>query len=174
MRFRRWPRVTPFEDTSRKRAAFSRKQRLEREALPLFADDIAVQHRNLDDEMRHRAEWWSTSQQARRDDPRQSFPTTRPKGTVAVGSFKPNMFGLYDMAGNAAQWVQDCYHGGYSEGWTDGAAWTTGDCSLRVTRGGSWHGSYSNDLLSYQHSYAKSDMRNHEVGFRVARTLSPH
>ena len=28
-----------------------------------------------------------------------------------VASYKPNAFGLYDMAGNVAQWVQDCAHG---------------------------------------------------------------
>ncbi len=67
MRFRRWPRPTPFEDTSRKRAAFFRKQRLEREALPLFADHIAAQQRDVEDEMRDRADRWSVSQQASRD-----------------------------------------------------------------------------------------------------------
>jgi hypothetical protein len=67
MRFRRWPRPTPFEDTSRKRAAFFRKQRLEREALPLFADHIAAQQPDVDDEMRHRAVRWSVSQQDSRD-----------------------------------------------------------------------------------------------------------
>src|SRR5262249_52874242 len=67
MRFRRWPRPTPFEDTSRKRAAFFRKQRLEREALPLFADHIAAQQRDVEDEMRRRAEHWSMSQRDWRD-----------------------------------------------------------------------------------------------------------
>ncbi|MGN7712579.1 hypothetical protein [Agrobacterium radiobacter] len=45
MRFRRWHRPEPYGDTSRKRAAFLRKQRLERETLPLFAADIAAGHR---------------------------------------------------------------------------------------------------------------------------------
>ncbi len=51
MRFRRWHRPEPYRDTSRKRAAFLRKQRLEREALPLFADQIGG-HLYLD-VMRH-------------------------------------------------------------------------------------------------------------------------
>ena len=33
--------------------------------------------------------------------------------TSPVGSFKPNAFGLYDMAGNVWQWVEDCYHDNY-------------------------------------------------------------
>ena len=40
MRFKRCERH-PFTDTSRKRAALRRKQRLEREALPLLADLVA-------------------------------------------------------------------------------------------------------------------------------------
>jgi|SRR6516162_2024412 formylglycine-generating enzyme required for sulfatase activity len=58
--------------------------------------------------------------------------------TSPVGSFKPNAFGLYDMAGNVFQWVQDCYHDNYNGAPTSGSAWTTGDCTLRVVRGGSW------------------------------------
>jgi formylglycine-generating enzyme required for sulfatase activity len=30
--------------------------------------------------------------------------------TSPVESFKPNAFGLHDMAGNVWQWVEDCYH----------------------------------------------------------------
>ena len=58
--------------------------------------------------------------------------------TSPVGSFKPNAFGLYDMAGNVWQWVQDCYHDNYNGAPTDGSAWTSGDCNLRVVRGGSF------------------------------------
>ena len=47
MRFRRWPKPTAFEITSRKRAAFLRKQRLQREALPALADHVAAVAENV-------------------------------------------------------------------------------------------------------------------------------
>ena len=43
--------------------------------------------------------------------------------TSPVGSFSPMQFGLYDMAGNVFQWVQDCYHENYDGAPTDGSAW---------------------------------------------------
>jgi len=59
--------------------------------------------------------------------------------TSPVGSFPANQFGLYDMAGNVWQWVQDCYHDDYNGAPTDGSSWTSGDCIRRVIRGGSWY-----------------------------------
>jgi formylglycine-generating enzyme required for sulfatase activity len=91
--------------------------------------------------------------------------------TSPVGSFKPNAFGLYDMAGNVYQWVQDCYHDNYNGAPTDGSAWTSGDCSYRVVRGGSW-----DDTPGYLRSAVRgrstSEIRNYNLGFRVARTLT--
>lgn len=67
MRFRRWPRVEPYNDTSRKRAAFHRSQRLQREKLPLFAELIAGGQHDVDTEMARRAVWWPEHQHEGRD-----------------------------------------------------------------------------------------------------------
>ena len=58
MRFVKAARIGPFEDTSRKRAALARKQRLEREKLPLFAEQIAEQQPDADTVMAARTVRW--------------------------------------------------------------------------------------------------------------------
>lgn len=68
MRFRRWHRPEPYGDTPRKRAAFRRKQRLEREALPLFAEQIASTQHCVDAEMARRVVWWSEFERDWRND----------------------------------------------------------------------------------------------------------
>lgn len=49
MRFKRYGRF-PFRDTPRKRTVFARKQRAERDALPLFSDQVAVEQIGVDAE----------------------------------------------------------------------------------------------------------------------------
>jgi formylglycine-generating enzyme required for sulfatase activity len=89
-----------------------------------------------------------------------------------VGSFPPNKFGLYDMVGNVWEWIEDCVHRDYNGAPTDGSAWISGDCSNRVTRGGSW-GFNPGGLRSEDRSgWGGTDQRNGGLGFRVGRTLS--
>ena len=59
-------------------------------------------------------------------------------GPAPVGSYEPNAFGLYDVLGNVSEWTEDCWNETYAGAPTDGRAWRSGDCSLRVLRGGSW------------------------------------
>ncbi len=56
MRFRRWPRVSAFEDTPRKRAALRRSQRHQRDRHPLLAAIIGNAQPSADTEMARRAE----------------------------------------------------------------------------------------------------------------------
>ena len=55
-----------------------------------------------------------------------------------VDGFAANPFGLFGMLGNAWQWTADCWHPSYVDAPRDGAAWTSGDCTRHVLRGGSW------------------------------------
>jgi formylglycine-generating enzyme required for sulfatase activity len=91
--------------------------------------------------------------------------------TSPVGSFPPNAFGLFDMAGNVWQWVQDCYPDSYNEAPTDGSAWTSDDCFTRVVRGGSWD-SYPASVRSASRRRAEADSRTANIGFRIAGSLS--
>jgi formylglycine-generating enzyme required for sulfatase activity len=100
--------------------------------------------------------------------------------TAPVGSFAANAFGLYDMAGNVWQWVQDCYHNNYNGAPTDGSAWITGNCYgtleeadlQRVIRGGSWISGPLN-LRSAGRFRNTFNSGGNLLGFRVGRTLTP-
>ena len=72
------------------------------------------------------------------------------------------------MIGNVWEWTQDCWNPNYRVAPTDGSAWTGGDCSQRVLRGGSWV-NFPQDLRSaFRHGETAAD-RSVVSGFRVAR-----
>ncbi|MBX9637851.1 SUMF1/EgtB/PvdO family nonheme iron enzyme [Nitrosomonas sp.] len=94
--------------------------------------------------------------------------------TLPVGSFAPNMFGLYDMHGNVWEWTQDCWHENYQNAPVDGSAWLEangGNCDRRVVRGGSWYFNpkflRSADRDGYFTDVALDFLR----GFRIARVF---
>ena len=95
-------------------------------------------------------------------------------GTALAGSYGTNDFGLFDVLGNVAEWVEDCWHDDYGGAPSDGRAWTVGgNCGRRALRGGAWHGGFGSprDLRSASRSWHRADDRAIHVGFRVARTL---
>lgn len=89
-----------------------------------------------------------------------------------IGTFIPNGYGLYDVLGNVYEWVEDCYHESYVGAPNDGTASKTGDCSRRVTRGGSWS-TGPGQMRSAARKGREAGGRWSNFGFRVARTLKP-
>jgi formylglycine-generating enzyme required for sulfatase activity len=89
---------------------------------------------------------------------------------MAAGSFAANPFGLFDTAGNAAEWVEDCWNESYRGAPMDGSAWTAGQCRQRVLRGGSF-ASKANVIRSSARFRYDQDVRYYANGFRVARDL---
>ncbi len=101
------------------------------------------------------------------------FDDCKEKAPLKVGSFKPNSLGLYDIHGNAWEWVEDCWQDGYQDAPVDGSAHQgCGADASRVLRGGSWF----NDPL-WLRSANRDDItpanRTSGVGFRAARTINP-
>ena len=72
---------------------------------------------------------------------------------VPVGSYPPNGYGLYDMAGNLAEWVAgDFEHYGVTSAFVRGGSWHDSDWYLR---------NYTHDIVAtFQHGYI--------AGFRCA------
>jgi len=88
---------------------------------------------------------------------------------VPGGYFGDNNFDLYDMIGNAAEWVQDCWNTSHQGAPRDARARNSGDCTRRVVRGGSWASTpasvRSAARANQPHAYRASDL-----GFRIARS----
>jgi formylglycine-generating enzyme required for sulfatase activity len=91
-------------------------------------------------------------------------------GNAPVGSFDPNPWGLYDMHGNAFEWVEDCWHDNYQGAPKGPEAWVEDKCQFRVIRGGSWY-YYSRMSRSANRQKNPGAVKSYWLSFRLIREL---
>ncbi len=111
--------------------------------------------------------WWGNQYDSEMANGHGGDPVTTP-----VESYPGHPYGLFDMAGNAFQWVDDCWHDNYAGQPANGAAWKT-NCSSNgkyVMRGGSF-ASEPDGLHSSRRYLGRPDDRVFLLSFRLARTL---
>lgn len=108
----------------------------------------------------------------------------RPDWTAPVGSYRPNPWGLYDMAGNAQEMVEDCWSPNYESTPRDGSPVERTGCQLFIARGGDYEllhvamrasqrlfFGYDPQIAMVQGPTEAMDVRSNVVGFRVALSL---
>ena len=88
---------------------------------------------------------------------------------LAVGSYKPNAFGLYDMHGNVWEWCEDWYLDYLAGEVTDPRGPATG--GNRVFRGGSI-GDHQSYARSSNRNFNPPSFQNHLLGLRLAKTAN--
>jgi formylglycine-generating enzyme required for sulfatase activity len=86
---------------------------------------------------------------------------------MAVDALKPNPFGVYDVHGGIAQWVEDCWFPNYQGAPADGSARDRKGCSSRVLRGGSFRND-RNAITAASRNFYDASVRYLEHGLRVA------
>jgi formylglycine-generating enzyme required for sulfatase activity len=97
--------------------------------------------------------------------------------TARVGSFSPNDFGLYDMAGNVAEWTSTIFYESGPRQMSDinpelhydAAKEDPYDMKKKVVRGGSWKDVarfIRSDMRTFEY---QNETRSH-IGFRCVRT----
>ena len=105
-------------------------------------------------------------------------------GTTDVGTYPPNNYGLYDMAGNVWEWCLDEYQGDYYKisprrnpiARVNSIIHITNNFtnikSKRVLRGGSWEGN-RRSLRVADRRVNTPTFTNSYFGFRCAKSVSP-
>jgi uncharacterized protein (TIGR02996 family) len=92
------------------------------------------------------------------------------KRTSAVGSYRPNAFGLWDMHGNVWEWCQDRYLTAHAPDDVENPVHLGEEGSGRVVRGGSWYGP-ARWCRAANRDWYEPGSRNYSVGCRACFRL---
>jgi formylglycine-generating enzyme required for sulfatase activity len=91
--------------------------------------------------------------------------------TAPVGTYPPNKWGLHDVAGNVAEWVEDAYTPSYSALSGLDPVYKDPEENRRVIRGGSW-ASNAFQIGVGVRNYQLKDEPSARIGFRCAADVS--
>jgi formylglycine-generating enzyme required for sulfatase activity len=91
--------------------------------------------------------------------------------TAPVGTYPPNKWGLHDVAGNVAEWVEDAYTPSYSPLSGLDPVYKDPDENRRVVRGGSWASTPFQIGVGVR-NYQPKDEASPRIGFRCAADIS--
>jgi formylglycine-generating enzyme required for sulfatase activity len=109
--------------------------------------------------------WWGNHIGTNRTNCDNSYCGDRFEYTAPVGSFAPNPFGLYDMAGNVLEWTcseyQDKYRGNEQRCSQGG--------NLLVFRGGTLFDTWMDTRIAFRRRN-EPNFSGYAVGFRLAKT----
>jgi beta-lactamase class A len=89
------------------------------------------------------------------------------RGPGEPGKFAANAFGLFDMAGNMAEWTNDWFD---RETYKNGAAPNEG--LYKVIRGGAWSDQPRRVTVFFR-NWVRPSQRQPNIGFRCARSVDP-
>ena len=92
---------------------------------------------------------------------------------MPVGSYATNGFGLYDMAGNVWEWVNDLCQEDYCSSSPAQDPPGPSEGNGRVMRGGSWRFDYPGDLRCSGRGGYGPVSRYDFIGFRCVREVIP-
>lgn len=90
--------------------------------------------------------------------------------SLMIGSFEPNVLGLYDMSGNVMEWCTDFYNTGYLQEENIDPVILNGSGFNRMIKGGGYSSSAQGVQVTSEANFPMS-YSSVLIGFRIARTV---